>query len=281
MVHRNISARRHWVLYFLLACSSLAAHDSQPSVASDAADYQLGAEDRLKIDTFDHPELSLDARISMSGNISVPLIGTVHASGLSTSQLEQYLTFRFSKGGFVKKPQVSVLVTEYQSQKVSVLGQVAKPGPYALTTSNRVLDLLSQAGGLVNVVNGGSPSGLSGDEATLIRRDGAKLNIDLHALYAGDMSQNPQVEGGDTLVVSQAALFYVYGQVQKPGAYKLEREMTVMQAIATGGGLTPKGSERWMKIKRRQPDGSTRALSVNDRSVLQPNDVLVVNEGWF
>jgi polysaccharide export outer membrane protein len=275
-LHALARATAHLTMSLCLAVVTPAVHAAAPG-----ADYELGSDDRLKIDTFDHPELSLDTRISKSGNISFPLLGAVHAGGLSTHQLEDLLSARLSEGGFVRRPQVSVLVTEYESQKVAVLGQVVKPGSYALTTSSRVLDMLSQAGGLVTSVPGGSPSGLSGDEATLIRRDGTKVPIDLHALMQGDFAQNPAVTGGDTLVVAAAPVFYVYGQVQKPGPYKLERDMTVMQAVATGGGLTVKGSERWMKIKRRQPDGTMQAQSVNGRDLLRPDDVLVVNEGWF
>ena len=95
---------------------------------SSAADYQIGAGDFLKIGVFDHAELSLETRVSESGSISFPLVGQIHVSGLSTRDVEQLLVDRLRDGGFVHKPQVSVLVAEYMSQKVSVLGQVAKPG---------------------------------------------------------------------------------------------------------------------------------------------------------
>ncbi len=249
--------------------------------ASADADYKLGADDLLKISVFDHPELSVDVRVSKAGNITFPLLGVVSAAGLSTRGLEEFLIGRLTQGGFVSRPQVSVLVTEYQSQKVAVLGPVSKPGQYALTTSNRILDLLAQAGGLVTSVPGGAPSAISGDEATLIRHDGQKIAIDLHALLNGDTSQNVPVEGGDTVVVHPAALFYVYGQVQRPGAYKLERNMSVVQAISAGGGLTPKGSEHWMKIKRRDPSGKIIEISVRGRDMVQPDDVLLIAEGWL
>lgn len=254
---------------------------SVSSTIAAETDYILGSDDLVKISVFDHPELSVDARISKSGNITFPLLGVVHAAGLSTRNLEESLIARLNDGGFVRQPQVSVLVTDYQSQKVSVLGQVAKPGQYALSTSNKLLDLLAQAGGLVTSVAGGSPSALSGDEATLIRRDGTKVVIDLHALFQGDAGQNLPVSAGDTIFVPGAPIFYVYGQVQKPGPYKLERNMTVTQAISAGGGLTPKGSEHWMKVKRRGTNGVVQEISIKGRELLQPDDVLLVNEGWF
>ena len=253
-----------------------------PRVAlADDADYLLGADDLVAVTVFDHPELSVALRISKSGNITFPLVGVIAAAGLSTHQLEELLVRRLSEGGFVRQPQVSVLVTEYKSQKVAVMGLVTRPGQYALTTSSRVLDFLAQAGGLINGSAGGAANGVAGDDAVLIRHDGTRVPIDLPKLFSGDPSQNPSVVGGDTLFVPRAPVFYIYGQVQRAGSYKLERNMTVTQAISAGGGLTAKGSEHRMTVKRRDPSGKVREISVRGRDVLEPDDVLDVKQGWF
>src|ERR1700761_9125085 len=136
-------------------------------VLADNGDYKVGSDDLLKINVFDHPELSVDARISKSGNITFPLLGEIRAAGLSTRQLEQLLIQRLNEGGYVHHAQTSVLITDYQSQKIAVMGQVAKPGQYALTTSSHALDLLALAGGPV--------TGVAADEATLVRHDGSKI----------------------------------------------------------------------------------------------------------
>ncbi len=127
------------------------------------------------------------------------------------------------------------------------MGEVAKPGQYALTHPRRVLDLLAEAGGVV--------TGLAADEATLVRADGSKLEIDLYELFRGALDRNVPLAPGDTLYVPRAAQFYIYGQVQRPGAYRLERRMTVSQGISAGGGLTPRGTERRATVKRRRPAG--------------------------
>jgi len=250
-----------------------------------AADYKLGPEDLLKIDVFDHPELSVQTRVSASGYITIPLVGQINVGGMSTRDLEESLSSRLNDGGFVRKPQVSVLVAEYLSQKVAVMGQVAKPGQYALTTSNTVRDLLAQAGGLNNggtgLPTGFGVNGVAGDEATLTHADGTKVTLDLHALFDGDPSQNPKVVAGDTIYVPRAPIFYIYGEVQRPGQYKLERNMTVVQAIAAGGGLTPKGSEFGMKIKRRSSAGVVQDISVKGRDSLKPDDVISIRQSWF
>jgi polysaccharide export outer membrane protein len=115
----------------------------------------------------------------------------------------------------------------------------------------------------------------------LIRRNGTKISIDLHTLFDGDPAQNPIVVGGDTIFVSRAPVFYVYGQVQKPGVYKLERNMSVAQAISAGGGLTIKGSEHRLSVKRRDAHGDVKEVSVKLRDLLKPDDVLNVKESWF
>jgi len=260
-----------FTLAFILCCTLLArVADSR---AADSGDYKIGEEDLVKINVFDHPELSLDARVSKSGNITFPLLGQLQVAGLTTREMEQQLVTKLEAGAFVRNPQVSVLVTEYQSQKISVMGQVARPGQYSLAKQNRVLDMLAQAGGVLNVV--------AADQASLLRHDGTKQAIDLHSLFDGDPSQNPPVSAGDTIYVPKAPVFYVYGQVQRAGVYRLERNMTVYQAISAGGGLTPRGSEHFLKVKRRDANGVVRNISVKMRDLLQPDDVLTVPEGWF
>ena len=244
-----------------------------PTVPVAGSDYRVGAGDLLHINVFDHPELQVDLRVSESGKVTFPLLGQIAVAGLSTHDVESSLTRGLADGGFVRQPQVSVLVTDFQSQKISVMGQVARPGQYALTASERVLDALAQAGGVVNLI--------AADDATLLRRDGTKVPLDLLALFTGDPTQNPPIGAGDTVYVPRAPQFYVYGQVQRPGVYRLERQMTVSQAISAGGGLTPKGSERWLVVKRRDAGGKERKVSVSSSDFLRPDDVLMVKESLF
>jgi polysaccharide export outer membrane protein len=263
---------RFWriTLTLIICCITLARFaDSR----AESGDYRIGEEDLIKINVFDHPELSVDARVSKSGNITFPLLGQLQVAGLTTRDMEQQLVTKLEAGAYVRNPQVSVLITEYQSQKISVMGQVARPGQYALAKENHVLDMLAQAGGVLNEV--------AADQASLLRHDGTKQAIDLHSLFEGDPRQNPAVSAGDTIYVPKAPVFYVYGQVQRAGVYRLERNMTVYQAISAGGGLTPRGSEHFLKVKRRDSNGVVRNISVKMRDLLQPDDVLTVPEGWF
>ena len=254
-----------WTLLLLLFCTR--------SLCAQGSDYKIGSDDLLKVNVFDHLELSVEARVSKSGNITFPLLGELRVAGLTPHELEQLLISRLDQGGFVHHAQASVLITDYESQKVSVVGQVAKPGQYALTTTSRVLDLLAQAGGPVNAI--------AADEATLVRPDGSRIKIDLHSLFQGDPSQNPSVAAGDSIYVPRAPMFYIYGEVQRPGSYRLERQMTVAQAISAGGGLTPKGSLHFMKVKRREAGGPLREISIKERDQLREDDVLMIKQSWF
>lgn len=238
-----------------------------------AEDYLLGPGDLLKVNVYGYDDLTAEVRISQTGFINYPLLGEVSVTGISPRGAATKIASKLVSGGFIREPKVDVLVLEYQSQKISVMGQVAKPGKYALSTASTVLDMLAEAGGLV--------AALAGDQATLLRKNGSKVTIDLHALFEGNLDQNFAVSGGDTLFIPKAPQFYVYGEVQKPGMYRLERNMTVAQAITTGGGLTPRGTERRAVVKRRQEDGSQTEIRVDTTSPLLPDDVLFIKESWF
>lgn len=273
-------AVRTWgaLLVALLALMSAASAQApapmlQPPVTV-ASDYRIGSGDLLRIAVFDHPELSTDVRVSQSGNLTYPLVGQLAVGGLSPHELEKALARGLADGGFVHQPQVSVLVVDYQNGKFAVLGQVTKPGQYPLTTSKKVIDALADAGGVVNLIGA--------DDAMLLKHDGRRMPIDLISLFQGDARQNLDVTAGDTLYVPRAPLFYIYGAVQRPGAYRLERGMTVYQAISAGGGLTPKGSDRRVIAKRVEyAGGKQKEVALEGPDLVQADDVLKVKESLF
>ena len=243
-----------------------------------ADDYKLGPGDILKITVFDYPNLTTEERVSESGTISFPLLGKVAIGGLSTDEAKNLITTRLNGEGFVKDAHVTVLVTQFASKQVSVIGDVNKPGKYPLEKSSTIVDLLSQAGG-VNT-NGG-------DRAILIRpaKEGGKetkTEIDLYALFQGTDSKQLEVVNGDIIYVPRAQVFYVYGEVQRPGMIRLERNMTITHAISAAGGLTPKGTENGIKLKRRDGQGVMQTIDdVEPTELVKPDDILYVRESWF
>ena len=259
----------HFAVAFIVALATVGLLQA----TARAEDYRLGAGDLLKIVVFDHDELSVDARISQTGNITFPLVGQVPVAGLSTRDAELLLAQHLTDGGFVKRPQVSVLVSEYQSQKVSVMGQVTKAGQYPLDASKKVLDVLAMAGGVLNDT--------AAEDATLVRADGSRAAIDLQKLFDGDPTMNLGVHDGDTVFVRHAPQFYIYGEVQHPGEYRLARNTTISQAISIGGGFTPRGTQRGAIVKRLDAQGKERKYPVRDEDLLEPNDVLLIKASLF
>lgn len=257
-------------LIFALLTGLAAAQ--QPGVA-----YRLGPGDVVRITVYNNPDLTTEAQVTQQGNISFPLIGEVQIGNMEKSQAEQIIARRLGEGGFVVKPQVNVLVLGFKSQQISVLGQVNRPGKYPIEQASTLADLLAIAGGI-------APTG--GDLVTHITKsaDGktTKRDIDINeALKNGTMEQNFPVANGDIIFVPRAPLFYIYGEVQRPGAFKLERDMTVMQALSVGGGLTPRGTERGIRVSRHGVNGKVEALQTATTDIVRENDVIFVKESLF
>jgi len=237
----------------------------------------LGEGDSIRITVFQNPDLTTETRISERGTITFPLIGEIALTGLTPARAEARIAEYLVKGKFLVKPQVSLNLLQVRSRQVSVLGQVARPGRYPLDdTSSNLTDILALAGGV-------TPTGDDNVTVTM-KRDGkiAKLDVDVPTMYrAGDMSRNIRLENGDVIFVQRAPVFYIYGEVQRAGSYRLEQAMTVMQALSVGGGVTPRGTDRGLKIRRRAPDGTLNTVDARLTDLVQPNDVIYVRESLF
>ena len=244
--------------------------------ATAAAEQLLGAGDVIKVSVYGSPDLGLETKVSENGNISFPLLGPVKVAGIPVSAAEKKLSVMLEQGGFVKSAQVNILVTLLQSQQISVLGQVNRPGRYAVDGKRTLIDILALAGGT---------NSEGSDDITLVRTiDGrpAKETVNLAELMrSGDMSKNPQLNAGDVVYVDRAPRFYIYGEVQRAGTYRLDRNMSVVQALSAGGGLNPRGTERGMQIKRRDANGKIQVLPAKHDEVIQMDDVIYVQERMF
>ncbi|MEO8154206.1 MAG: polysaccharide export protein EpsE [Rhizobacter sp.] len=239
-------------------------------------DYVVGAGDVLRINVYQNTDLSLDARVSESGIISYPLLGQVTVGGMSIAQIEAAIADGLRKGNFIRQPQVGVLLLQVRSNQASVLGMANRPGRYPIEVNGmRLSELLALAGG---VATGGSEIvTLSGV------RDGKpyRLKIDITSLFAsGSQIEDPIVLHGDTLYVDRAPTVFIYGEVQRPGPIQLGPDMTVMQALASGGGLTQRGTERGLKLHRRNGD-KLEVLQPNMDDILRAGDVIYVRESLF
>jgi polysaccharide export outer membrane protein len=272
--YRTSRAFRFWRALFLPLLLSVAG--LAPTERAAAVEYRLQAGDVIRITVFQNPDLTTEARVSEAGGISYPLLGSVPLAGMTLPEAEQKIAGMLRDGGFVNQPQVNILPLQTRGNQVAVMGQVNRPGRYPLESlNNRVSDLLAAAGG---------PNSTAADSVVVVgHRDGQafRQEIDIRKLFQKGTDQDLLLEGGDTLFVDRAPVFYIYGEVQHPGAFRLERDMRVMQAIATGGGLTAKGTERGIRIQRKGPNGQTEELEPQLTDLLRPDDVIQVQESLF
>ena len=269
-------------LWPLIACAAFAAAlcletRAQEPAAAAAAETRIAAGDLLKITVFQNPDLTLETHVEENGTISYPLIGAVPVAGLSLGAVEKRIEQMLRDGGFMVAPHVTVAMVQVRGSQVTVLGQVSKPGRFPLdSTDSRITDFIALAGGIAPtgsdiVVLTGTRNGQP------IRRE-----IDLQELAAtGDSAANLHLQAGDMLYVNRAPTFYIYGEVLKPGAFRVERGMSVMQALATGGGLTPKGTQRGLTIHRLDKNGAKKVLDAKLDDPVLPDDVIYVKESLF
>ncbi len=258
-------------------CALFVLAMAAPVCAADpSADYVLGAGDVVRATVFQSPDLTLETRVTETGTITYPLLGSLKLGGLSVAKAEEVIAKGLRDGNFLKQPQVTLVVTQVRGNQVSVLGMVNKPGRFPIDiTGMRLSELLAQAGG---VAAGGSDLvTLSGTRAGKPWR----TEVDVPALLTRGQGEDPVVNNGDVIFVDRMPTIYVYGEVQRPGALRLERDMSVMQALAAGGGLTLRGTEKGLRVHRKVAGGKLLASqpALDDR--LQDGDVLFVRESLF
>lgn len=268
---------RRLIYALILVLTLFAAVIAMNARSQDKLDYPLGSGDSIRVQVFQNPDLTIETRVSEKGAITYPLIGTVEIGGLSIAMAEKKIAAALKDGGFVQQPQVNIALTQARGNQVGVLGQVNHPGRFPLETFNtRVSDMLAAAGGATT----------GGDDIVIVTgmRNGKSFRkvIDVPALYLNAVSdENIVLAGGDTLYVHRAPVFYIYGEAQRPGSYRIERDMTLMQALAQGGGPTVRGSDRRLRLHRKSASGITEKLSPEMTEPVLPNDVIYVRESIF
>jgi polysaccharide export outer membrane protein len=226
---------------------------------------KLGVGDAIRVTVFQQPDLTTEARISDKGTIPMPLIGETKVAGMSQQDAASSIAGKLKDGKYLKNPQVSIALTTLRSRQVSVLGLVTRPGRYALDdTSNKLTDVIAAAGGIA----------AGGSEQVTVVRNGQPHKVDL-------LAKAFDLQNGDTVQVERAPVFYVYGEVAHGGAFRLENDMTVMQAIAAGGGITPRGSERRIKLRRPGADGKLAEADAALHDKVKADDVIFVKEALF
>jgi polysaccharide biosynthesis/export protein len=246
--------------------------------AASPYDLVIGAGDLLQIAVFGADDFDKVVRVSSSGDVSLPFIGSVRLAGLTTTQAEKLLEKRLLDGGYFADPQVSVFEKEYQTQGVSVAGEVQKPGIYPMLGSHRLFDVISAASGTTLK---------AGNQVTISHRDASQppQTVTLAGNSSDSTRNNPEVLPGDTVVVQKAGIVYVVGDVRTPGGFVMDKPVvTVLQALAMAQGANTTAKLDAARLIRRTGDQredvpialkkilSSQAPDVN----LQADDILFV-----
>src|SRR6185436_16982396 len=256
---------------------ALLAFLALPAQAQDQAEYQLGPGDNIRVQVFQNPELTVETRVSENGTITYPLLGVVRFGGMSISAAEQVIARGLVKGRFIERAQVNIILLQNRGSQVSILGLVNRPGRFPLETLNtRLSEMLAMGGGI-------SPGGADVAIVTGTREGKPfRKEVDIAGMFLNkNLSDDFVVAAGDVIYVHRMPMFYIYGEVQRPGSYRVERGMTIRQALAMAGGPTKQGTERGIRVHRHTAAGKIEQIEpeLNDR--VQTDDVLYVKETLF
>ena len=239
--------------------------------------YRLGPEDALQINVYDNPDLSGKYIISSEGTITYPLLGQLVVSGKSTGEVNQLLTDLLGKD-FLYNPIVSVAVADYRSKMVKIIGNVGKPGSYALTKPTQLFEILSRADGLTRNITRGQKVHI----LRSMRQDSSRAGhleshtIDLYQLLVeGNEDLNIYLQNGDVIFVPEAKMIHIIGEVNKPGSFPYEEGITVLKAITLAGGPTKKASTGGIVVKRIENNHQIE-IDVTMSSNLSPDDIVEV-----
>ncbi len=239
----------------------------------------IGAGDLVEMSVFDTPELSGKLRVNNSGDIILPLVGSIHVAGLTADAMQSLIRKKFIDGKYVKDPQVTVFVTEYATQGVSVLGEVKTPGIYPAFGTHNLVDYISLAGGL-------TPLAGSNITITHVSHPDDPEHVKISSSAASRPLNNPEIVPGDSIFVEKTGLIYVIGDVVRPGGFPMDHDdhLTILQAIALAQGTTYTSKQGSTIIIRTTPKGHEE-IPVDLKKILeakaldqllQDNDILYV-----
>ena len=259
-------------------------------------EYTVGAGDLLDIRAFGEDDLSRTAQVSTDGSITYPLLGRVEVAGLTVRQIEERLTGLLEKD-YLVEPHVTILIKEYRSRKVYVLGAVKEPGYYELRGATTLLEILSRAGGVLPeggkalvVVRGGGNGDVASPKTARHASPENTVVVDAYQLLQeGDTSQNLYLNDRDVVYVPKAKEVFVIGEVKIPGAVVFSEKLTLLQAIGQAGGATELAATRRVQLVR-VTDGMKQSYRYNLNDImeekgedvpLRPDDVIVVPKRIF
>jgi polysaccharide biosynthesis/export protein len=276
------------ILVLVMALQAAPAAPAAPAPTVDPRLYTVGPNDVLLVTVFNQPSLSGKFTVEADGTLAFPLLGRVAAGGLSVRAIEDKVRERLLAAGYLNDPKVSVVVDQYRSQQIFVMGEVKQPGNLQYTGSMTLIEALARAGSTteragteVVIVRSGSGVGSGAPAQNPNAPNGNTIRVSLQNLQSGALAQNVPLQAGDTIFVPRAVTVFVSGEVRTPGEYVMRTSaMTVRQALALAGGVTERGSSRRIQIIR-MVNGKEETYSAGLQTPLTAGDTIVVHERFF
>ena len=256
-----------------------AAQPSGPPITRETASYVIGPQDQLAITVYDEPDLTNRYRVDDAGFISFPLISRIAAAGLTIAEFEDRLKATLANG-YIRNPQIRIDVEQYRSRSIVVTGAVRAPQKLTMTGSSMTL--------LEALALAGSPTAEASNEVIVTRRrekaakpdDLEEIRVNRRDLELGRSGREVMLRDGDIVNVPTAQRFYVDGHVRNPGPFVLDAGMTVQQAISVAGGLSERGSDRGIVVRRLIKGKMTDVDAKLDDKV-QAGDTIVIRQRFF
>lgn len=280
-----------YLLFGGIQPNSLAADLPKPKLETVRPEFLLGPGDKLQVTIWGFPELSSEALVLPDGKVSYPLIGSIQAEGLTAREFGEKIQKAFEP--HISSPRVNIVVTQMNSRRYSVMGEVNRPGVYSLWDDQTdVLEAIAQAGG---IGNNALPA-----EVKVIRHPPTGkeqvIKVDVHSLL--NESTRPKrlaLKSGDVVYVPSQMTrrkICVLGEINAPGLYTMTPNMTVIEALSVAGWVQPSGVLRSIMVVRRDPKGGRQFIRVNalravfkqdwtQHLVLQPGDIIYVPEKFI
>ena len=265
------------------AAAQSRAGNSSPTlqmVPQDFAKLKLAPGFLVGLTVLDDADFTGQFRIDEQGNISVPVLGTVHIGGETAGEARTEIRALLLKEQILKDPQVSLAVLEYAAPQVTIIGEVTAPGKYPLLVPHDLVDVLALAGG---------PTALAGNEVQITSQDEGTKPLLVHYSKGSDPKAfaNVLVQPGDTVQVKRAGVVYILGAVNRPGGYVMQEDGTlnVLQAISLANGTSVAASTKTIYLLRRNSDGTEVDISLPYKKIshgkrtdveLRATDVLFV-----
>lgn len=255
--------------------------------AQEGEQYRVGPKDVLEVTVWGHTELSGKFTVAPDGAIQYPLLGAVKVGEKTPAEVEAELQ-KLLSDGYLRNPQLSVIVAQYLSKSLFVIGEVRIPGPIPLTGTVTLLEALARAGSMTEQAGG---------EVILLRRGPGNAvmgpiapgqegvvelgRVSVQQVRSGAIGSNVPLQDGDTIFIPRAELIYVLGQVKIPGPYTIEPgRTTVLSAIALAGGVSQLGSSDRVRVARIV-DGKKTELKAKLDDLLKPGDTVTVGTRLF